>query len=136
MSVKNNNQKGFTLIELVIVLAIGALIIAGVLIAVSGAQKSRRDTTRKNDQDRIAANLEQFASNHGGDYPTTGALPASVIGSITNPSGGSYIYGTGTPNADQYKYVKGTSCDGTSGTRYYSLTFGLESGDQVCVDNK
>src|SRR4051812_20141168 len=71
MSALQKDNKGFTLIELVIVLAIAALILAGVLIAVSGAQKSRRDTQRKDDASKIASYLEQYASNNSGSYPNT-----------------------------------------------------------------
>jgi prepilin-type N-terminal cleavage/methylation domain-containing protein len=42
-------EKGFTLIEIVLVLAIAGLLLVIVFLAVSGAQKSRRDSQRKND---------------------------------------------------------------------------------------
>src|ERR1700748_3412987 len=62
-------EKGFTLIEIVLVLAIAGLLLVIVFLAVSGAQKARRDTQRKNDLSRVAAQLEQYASNNNGSYP-------------------------------------------------------------------
>lgn len=63
-------QSGFTLIEVVIVLAIAALIMVIVFLAVQGAQRSRRDTATKNDVNRVTALAESFASGNGGKYPT------------------------------------------------------------------
>ncbi len=64
-------DKGFTLIEIVLVLAIAGLLLVIVFLAVSGAQKSRRDSQRKNDNARMLAQLESYASNSNGVYPTT-----------------------------------------------------------------
>lgn len=75
MSDQITNKKGFTLIEIVIVLAIAALILAGIFVAVSGAQESRRDEQRKNDNGSIASLLEQSASNFNGNYPGCAAGP-------------------------------------------------------------
>ena len=62
-------KKGFTLIEIVIVLAIAALIMVIVFVAVQGAQRARRDTATKNDVNRILALAENFASANSGKYP-------------------------------------------------------------------
>jgi len=73
--VKNllKRDEGFTLIEIVLVLAIAGLILLMVFLAVSGAQRSRRDTQRKEDLSRIASQLESFASNNNGTYPQVAA---------------------------------------------------------------
>lgn len=68
---KLRETKGFTLIEVVIVIAIGALIIMVVLQAVSNAQQSQRDSTRRQEASQIAAALESFAANNQGNYPTS-----------------------------------------------------------------
>lgn len=92
--VKNN--KGFTLIELVIVLAIGALIIAGVLIAVGGAQRSQRDNSRKEVAARVATVLENYASNHDGSYGGFGQ--ADCGGASKDPSVDGYCKGVTDPD--------------------------------------
>lgn len=64
------NQKGFTIIEVVLVLAIAGLIFLIVFLALPGLQRSRRDTQRKSDFNSVTAALENAASNAGGKYPT------------------------------------------------------------------
>lgn len=66
-------EKGFTLIEIVLVLAIAGLLLVIVFLAVSGAQKSRRDNQRKNDNARLLSQLETYAGNNNGAYPVTAA---------------------------------------------------------------
>ncbi len=83
-------QTGFTLIEIVIVLAIAALIMVIVFLAVQGAQRSQRDNTNKAAAGQALAQAEQFLANNSGQYPTT-AMPASYVEKIkssidTNPS--------------------------------------------------
>jgi prepilin-type N-terminal cleavage/methylation domain-containing protein len=141
MSQKKNNQKGFTLIELVIVLAIGALIIAGVLLAVRGAQQSRRDTERKNFAATTGSNLEQSASNHSGAYPsqTGGAtianFNAQYVTNQTDPGGSAYpaasvtgTYGT-CPASGVATGVMQISYSG----RQWQVAMGLENGDVYCT---
>lgn len=66
-------KKGFTLIEVVLVMAIGALIILVVLQAVTAARRSQRDNARKSHAGQISAALEQYASNNNGLYPGNGS---------------------------------------------------------------
>ncbi len=78
MSKLLKKEKGFTLIEVVIVLAIAALIILVVLQAVTSAQKSNRDTARKSEAGRVVSLLEQYASNNNGIYPTNAQFSAAA----------------------------------------------------------
>lgn len=152
-------EKGFTLIEIVLVLAIAGLLLVIVFLAVSGAQKSRRDSQRKNDLSRIAAQLESFAGNYNGCYPGSAGLGgcAATVPNIASFWGSTYITGgnfndpssgtqyaapaafnanpvfvAGSPAPVTYRY--GTSCDGTTG-RTYSISMGLEQGS-LCRDTK
>ena len=70
-------EGGFTLIEIVLVLAIAGLILAMAFIGISGAQKNRRDTQRKQDLQRLGSAAETYASNNHGSYPTADADPAT-----------------------------------------------------------
>ncbi len=54
--------KGFTIIEVVLVLAIAALIFLMVFIAVPALQKSQRDTERKNDAGIVSSSVTKFTS--------------------------------------------------------------------------
>jgi prepilin-type N-terminal cleavage/methylation domain-containing protein len=147
-------EKGFTLIEIVLVLAIAGLMLVIVFLAVSGAQKSRRDAQRKNDVSRIAAQLESYASNYNGVYPTNVQFPAGVavvgnfwgtyvpVANFTSPlTGAAYTpsvawpVGAAVPTTDTVYYRSGTACDGSAIGRGYSVEIGLEQGVN-CRDNK
>lgn len=66
-------RKGFTLIEVVIVLAIAALIMVVVFLAVQGAQRGQRDNTRKDIANRTLSAVTAFKGNNSGTPPTTAA---------------------------------------------------------------
>ena len=63
------NRKGFTIIEVVLVLAIAGLIFLMVFIALPALQRSQRNTQRKNDLSRIATAAVSYASNNNGKTP-------------------------------------------------------------------
>ena len=66
---KKSNAKGFTIIEVMIVLAIAGLIILIVLLAVPALQRNGRNTAIKNDASAIAGALSEFRSNNDGKSP-------------------------------------------------------------------
>src|SRR6266567_4574959 len=66
---KERNQ-GFTIIEVLIVLAIAGLIMLIVFLAVPALQRNSRNTSRKNDTARIATAIGNFVSNNNGTAPT------------------------------------------------------------------
>jgi len=66
---KRNEQTGFTIIEVVLVLAIAGLIFLIVFLALPQLQQSRRDTQRKSDLGLLMSSLETYASNNNGLYP-------------------------------------------------------------------
>lgn len=63
-------EKGFTIIEVVLVLAIAGLIFMMVFIALPALQRSQRDTQRKNDLSRLVTALNSYQSNNRGSLPT------------------------------------------------------------------
>ena len=58
------NSKGFTIIEVVLVLAIAGLIFLMVFVALPALQRSQRDTQRRNDMSRVDTSLVQYQTNH------------------------------------------------------------------------
>lgn len=72
-------QRGFTIIEVMIVLAIAGLILAIVFIAVPQLQRNARDNSRQNIVARVKSELETYSSNNQGNYPFNGTAgtPAS-----------------------------------------------------------
>ena len=59
----NQTRKGFTIIEVVLVLAIAGLIFLMVFIALPTLQRNQRDTQRKNDLSRLKTALDSYKSN-------------------------------------------------------------------------
>ena len=71
-SINKNNKKGFTIIEVVLVLAIAGLIFLMVFLALPALQRSQRDTQRKNDASRLRAAVTDYTSNNRGKLPWDG----------------------------------------------------------------
>ena len=70
-----NSKQGFTIIEVVLVLAIAGLIFLMVFVALPALQRSQRDTARRNDMSRVDTSLIQYQTNNqdtgNGDLPKT-----------------------------------------------------------------
>ena len=64
-----NKTKGFTIIEVVLVLAIAGLIFLVVFLALPALQRGQRDTQRKQDLGELVSQVTSYQSN------TQGALP-------------------------------------------------------------
>ena len=81
---KNKLQKGFTIIEVMIVLAIAGLILVVVLIAIPQLQRNQRNQARQSVASRIVTEINNFAGNNNGDLPeaVTPATDSKQIGSI------------------------------------------------------
>lgn len=139
-----DKQQGFTIVEVVIVLAIAGLIFAVVFIAVPQLQQSQRDTERGSAFDRLESAITQYQSHNTGDIPDfAGSSPALsdfvdqyMDGEFDDPIGGEFTVGT-TANyeAGEFEYVAGENCNGDTGGRYYAITYEIEQGDTICRDN-
>lgn len=106
MSSDLKREKGFTLIEIVLVLAIAGLIMIIVFLALSGAEKNRRDLTRKQDNARLLSQLESYASNNAGNYPTAWSQAG-------NPFAPSYLPTNWDDPSTGQPYTEGQWSDGT-----------------------
>lgn len=65
-------QKGFTIIEVALVLAIGALIFLVVFLAVPALQRNQRDDARKRDVSSVVDAVASFYGNAGGQTLSSG----------------------------------------------------------------
>lgn len=90
---KQRKQGGFTIIEVMIVLAIAALILIIVLLAVPALQRNSRNTTIKNDASTVAGGISTYESDNNGTVPTS----IAGTGTITIGTGTS---GAPDPNAE------------------------------------
>lgn len=77
-------KKGFTLIEILVVMGIIAILLTLGTASYATAQKKARDTKRKQDLQDVQNAVEQYYSICGFHYPidSTGGLPKDLTGSI------------------------------------------------------
>jgi type II secretory pathway pseudopilin PulG len=71
-------EAAFTLIEIVVVLALAALILSGILLAVNAAQQSTRDSQRRSAVSQVESALEGWALTHSNSY-SNGGSPALMV---------------------------------------------------------
>lgn len=81
--IKNRKQEGFTIIEVLIVLAIAGLIMLIVFLAVPALQRNSRNTQRKNDVAAIQGAISNFLSNNNGAMPTQMGYVTADTNSVT-----------------------------------------------------
>lgn len=81
------NQKGFTIIEVALVLAIAALIFLVVFLAVPALQRNQRDDARKRDVSNVVAAVTTLQAN-------TGKQP-------TVDNGSNYVYNKGSKGTNE-----------------------------------
>lgn len=67
---KTKREEGFTIIEVLIVLAIAGLIILIVFLAVPALQRNSRNTQRKNDAQNLIGAINEYTTNNNGQPPT------------------------------------------------------------------
>ncbi len=72
MSRQQMKERGFTIIEVVLVLAIAALIFLMVFIALPALQRSQRDAARKTELGKVTSAITTYQSNNRGLQPANG----------------------------------------------------------------
>ena len=157
---KKRKATGFTIIEVVLVLAIAGLIFLMVFIALPALQRAQRDTQRKNDLSRAVTALTSYTSNNRGALPTDTAAGWNAFTTsylrvggdmFADPTGANYIWVTPavpatvatstfsstTPNIS---VTVGAVCDGEiltigQGARKVAFQMKLEGGGITCASN-
>lgn len=86
-------QKGFTLIELMVVIAVIGILASIALVSLTGVQRSARDSQRKSDLASYRTALEGYHANNT-VYPAT--VVAGTADTTASP-GASSIFGTSSP---------------------------------------
>jgi prepilin-type N-terminal cleavage/methylation domain-containing protein len=123
---------GFTIIEVVLVLAIAGLIFLMVFIALPALQRSQRDTQRRDDLARASTALTQYMANNRSNAPTfTATSVANQWGTCTPPDPTTGATATGF--CANYMLVGGDSFNDPDGNSYVfaSGTSGLASDGSV-----
>lgn len=78
-------DRGFTIIEVVLVLAIAGLIFLMVFLALPALQRGQRDTGRKDDVSRTVTAVQTYLSNNKGSFTTalTSATLQKYVGDLS-----------------------------------------------------
>lgn len=158
------SEKGFTIIEVVLVLAIAGLIFLMVFIALPALQRNQRDTQRKTDMGRLSTALVNYTNSNRGSLPSnwttfTSSYLTTGGDDFLDPAGATsaqssattYIFtdSTTTPLTTTYAnggqnvifystgYVCGSSSDSivAGGSRKVAFRIVLEGGGYYCVNN-
>ncbi|MBQ3469733.1 type II secretion system protein [Candidatus Saccharibacteria bacterium] len=106
-------KKGFTIIEVVLVLAIAGLIFLMVFLALPALQRSQRDTQRRDDLARFQTAIANYQTNNRGKIPgngvtdNTASLRTAYSQFLIN-----YLWAGGDEfvDPDGNEYVIGTVC--------------------------
>jgi prepilin-type N-terminal cleavage/methylation domain-containing protein len=75
--------KGFTIIEVVLVLAIAGLIFLMVFIALPALQRSQRDSARKSEVGTVVSSIQSYMSNNRNRTPNALQITQYVTGSTS-----------------------------------------------------
>ena len=152
-------QQGFTIIEVVLVLAIAGLIFLMVFIALPALQRGQRDTQRRSSLSTYSAHVTQFQANNKGAVPTTnaGACATAPTGDACfvtkymqsnwiDPTTSNAFVRAGTDAAvdaaaaGTYFYSADSVCNGEAiaggGGRNFAVRMKLEGSGVACMDNK
>jgi len=113
---RKTNQQGFTIVELLVVVAIIGIISTLSMISFGKAREKTRDTRRKSDLVQIANAIRLYADNHEGVFPETGfGLSNNGDGFLNNRNSGSSCY----PGGDLEDFLDGTDPDIPSPVKNY-----------------
>lgn len=125
MSQAELKRKGFTIIEVVLVLAIAALIFLMVFIALPALQRNQRDQARKTFQSKVSSSVTTFQSNKRNILPTTGAALAGYYDGVAATAGTKNVDGSFTATAN----------DGYADAQYFVTVRARASTDTVGAAN-
>lgn len=131
---KRKAEGGFTLIEVMIVLAIAGLILLVVFLAVPALQRNARNTQRREDAGNLLSAASEYIANNNGSLPAVqanlGSGSTATLGSgagintvpinlgyydAANISVRNYAAGL-TTTVDTIAIVRGATCDGNTPT--------------------
>ncbi len=155
----NKKTKGFTIIEVVLVLAIAGLIFLIVFLALPALQRNQRDTQRRSDLGRLVAGWQTYQSNNSNSTPAalTAGTPAafvaagattttlanlipSYVDTFNDPSTNSAystVANTNPTTPGQIAIYKGTDCASAASATGTKTIFkiAVEQGTNICQTN-
>lgn len=143
MNVTTSKQRGFTLIEVILVLAIAALIFLMIFVALPALQAGQRDTARKNDAGIVSSAVTKYTSSEREPITAStadGDLQAYVDDMDQYEITGVQIAAVGEdPDEAEVFAYPSAECDGSdaatsTNTRKSAVRVQLENETFYCVD--
>lgn len=87
-------KKGFTLVELLVVIAVLGVLATVAMVRLTGPERGARDSRRQSDLKQYQTSLEVYANRNNGIYPVVNGAAATVLctplgltGCPTDPQG-------------------------------------------------
>jgi prepilin-type N-terminal cleavage/methylation domain-containing protein len=113
---------GFTLIELMIVIAVIAILAAILIPNFLHARAESQTSSCEGNEHQIAAAIEIYAVDHGGQIPASGSVDANLFGGAGNVYMAVPVHDPVTPTLT-YNYTTnpGAECN-AAGTLKYEIT--------------
>lgn len=138
--------EGFTIIEVLIVLAIAGLIMLIVFLAVPALQRNQRNTSRNSDATRIAAAITECLANRNGTVASCNEateIEEGTLSTLTLPAGPypSGAVGAGTTTQVEIGFNRACDAAGTDDTgtspsaRSFVVTYRLEPAVDRCISS-
>lgn len=138
---QKSKSEGFTIIEVLIVLAIAGLIMVVVFLAVPALQRNQRNNSRKTEANNIASAVSEVQGNKGGSPIVAGDL-ATIVGNVKlnqySAANISIAANTTTvPTTSTVQIIPGYTCNATdptatptaaASTRAVAIWYAVESG--------
>lgn len=132
-SVLKKNEKGFTIIEVLIVLAIAGLIMVIVFLAVPALQRNSRNTQRTADAARTASAVNECLGNNNGQLPKCNSLTAAELTKYVTIANNQQLVTAGSATTGSMFLETGKKCD-TAGAvavagapRSFTITYKIET---------
>jgi len=128
-------RKGFTLVEILVVIAIIGILASVVLASMGGARSKGRDTKRISDVKQLQLALQLYYDANVNKYPAalTSLTTSGFISSIpTDPDGTDYLYrplsGGSACSSNCTDYVLATQLENPEPDPGYNSDYDLGSG--------
>ena len=139
MTLKLKQEKGFTIIEVLIVLAIAGLIMLVVFLAVPALQRNQRNTQRNNEAARVAAAVGECLANRNGVLTSCDDDAEIEQGTVTQLTTAAIVTADAFSQTVANVYfgrtctTAGDASQGGGGPRSFVVLYQLEPAINRCV---